>query len=122
MRAAIREFFSPDVSGLEGWIPPDPTCFGILLQVFIGPLGGQGYESFDFVVCTPEWLRRKYGDDGVILCRHYILVFEFNLKRIAARIESLVASVEGGDWNEIASKLARYGHWEFEDYTEAPSE
>jgi|ERR1700688_1662275 len=117
MHAAVRRFHSPDAYDLQGWTPADLTCFGILLQVLIGPRDGEGEESFEFVVCNPEWLRKKYGDDGVIICRHYIIVFDFDFSRIKSAIESLVARAYGEDWHEIALKLSRYAQWEFEDYT-----
>jgi hypothetical protein len=34
-------------------------------------------------------------------------------------ISDLCSRTEGSDWNEVATKLSRYGGWEFEDYREA---
>ena len=116
MRARIRKYHSPDVRNLEEWRPPDPTCLGVLLQVLIGPTDDVGEESFDFMVCTPNWLRKEYGDDGVILGRAHVVVFHYKFASIRARLERLVSSFDASTWDELATKLSRYAHWEFEDY------
>jgi hypothetical protein len=118
MKAAIRRFHSPDVDDLKRWFPAEPECFGFLLQVLVGPGDGEGEESFDFVVCSPEWLRRKYGDDAIVLGRHYILLFIYDFDRVKKAIEAIVAKATGNNWHEVASKIACYGQWEFEDYQE----
>ncbi|HEX4499328.1 MAG TPA: immunity 8 family protein [Thermoanaerobaculia bacterium] len=118
MKATIRRFHSPDVYDLEGWVPADPACFGFLLQALIGPADGEGEESFDFIVCSPEWLKEKYGEAGVILGRHHIIMFDYNFEHLRRTLESLVARIEGKDWRGLATRIARYGAWEFEDYSE----
>src|SRR5687768_17385615 len=109
MRAQIREFDSPDVCDLPGWIPPEPDCFGFLLTVIAGPADTAGEETFDFVVCTPEWLRRTHGETSNIIARHHLLVFRYDFDSIRATLSSLVASLEGETWDELGAKLARYG-------------
>lgn len=115
-RAVVKALHSPDVHDLEGWVPPESDCFAFLLQVMAGPADGPGEESFDFVVATPEWLRRKHGEDGVIVGRHLLLVFRYDFERLVATVESIVTSIEGVDWSEVGERLGRFGHWEFEDY------
>jgi len=116
MKATIRRLHSPDVDDLASWTPKDPVCFGFLLQVLVGPEHQEGEESFDFVVCTPAWLRRQYGADSVIPGRHHILIFEYSFERLRCAIESIVDSAEGENWRDIALQIGRYGKWEFEDY------
>jgi len=118
MKAQIRRLHSPDVHDLVHWIPSDPACFGFLLQVLIGPADTTGEESFDFVVCTPEWLRQAHGEAAVILARHQVLVFRYDFPAIETALRCLVSSVEGRSWRELARELSRYGKWEFEDYSE----
>ncbi len=118
MRAVIRGFHSPDVDDLDSWRPADPRCFGFLLQVLVGPSDGPGAESFDFVVCSLEWLRSNYGGDGLVFGRHHVLLFEYDFDRVRKAIEGIVSKASGSDWSEVASKIARYGKWELEDYRE----
>lgn len=118
MNATIRRFHSPDVSDLNSWTPPDPTCFGFLLQVLVGPQDAEGEESFDFVVCTPDWLRERRGEQAVVLGRHHILLFEYDFERIKKALTEIVGKASGESWPDVASKIARYGRWEFEDYGE----
>lgn len=118
MRAVVRRLHSPDVHDLEAWAPEDSGCFGLLVQAFVGPRGGEGEESFDFIVCSPEWLARKHGKDAAVLGRHHLLLFKYDIEKIRKAIESVVERAEGSDWEEVAGKIARYGQWEFEDYRE----
>lgn len=118
MRGVLRWIHSPDAPDLETWQPPDAETFGILLQALIGPEFADGEESFDFVVCTPSWLART-GAAGPTFLRHHLLVSSFDYGAIRNAIEELVASCEGADWNEVATKLGRFGQWEFEDNRDA---
>jgi hypothetical protein len=66
MIGTVRRFHSPNISNLATWSSPEPHCFGFLLQMMAGPSSQDGEESFDIEVCTPAWLARKYGPDGII--------------------------------------------------------
>lgn len=116
MRAVIRRLHSPDVHDLDAWTPDDGACFGLLVQVLVGPRDGEGEESFDFTVCSPEWLAQEHGKDAAVLGRHHLLLFDYDIKKVRKAIESVVNSAEGSDWREVASQIARHGKWEFEDY------
>ena len=115
MKAEIRGYHSPDVD-LENWTPDNLGCFGFLLQVFVGPQGADGEESFDFIVGTPSWLEQIYGRGAVVLGHSHVIVFEYEFEKIRHAIERLVSHVEGDDWEGIATRIARYGAWEFDDY------
>ena len=116
MRAALRRLHSPDVFDLVNYQPDPADDFGFLLQALVGPEGGVGEESFDFVVCTPKWLERRRKKSDVIFGRHHLIMFEYDYDRLLRTIEHLCDSAEGNSWDEIATKLARFGKWEFEDY------
>lgn len=118
MRAQIKKFHSPDILDLENFVPKDPERFAFLLQVFIGPEGQDGQESFDIEVCTPKWLIQNYTDDTVIIGRHYLIVFKYDFKRITETIKAFCKNCTGETWAEVAIKLSRLGMWEFEDYRE----
>ena len=118
MTAEVKSFYCTEIDDLSNWIPDDPTCFSICLRAIVGPHGSEGEESFDFIVCTPEWLRVEYDDDDVIFARHHVIVFRYDFDRIRSRIEGLVRRTGGESWREVAEKIGRYGQWEFEDYQE----
>ena len=75
MRAELKSLFSPDADPLEDFAPTGP--FGILVMALIGPAGQQGHESFDFVLCTPEWFSSDLRED-LKMGRHYLFVRDFN--------------------------------------------
>ena len=118
MRASLRRVHSPDVEDLESYRPERSDDFGFLLQIFAGPEGGEGEESFDVVVCTPRWLERKHGQHEVVVGRHRLIVFEYDYDRLVKMIELYCDSCEGNSWQDVAEKLSRLGKWEFEDYSE----
>lgn len=118
INAEVKYFHSPDVYDLKSWVPDDPHCFGFLLQVMAGIMDEEGADSFDFMVCTPEWLRANNNDDDVVLARHHLIVFSYDFERISTRIKELINQTGGENWSEFAEKLARHGQWEFEDYRE----
>lgn len=81
--------------------------------------GGEGEESFDFEVCTPGWLHELIRRDGPVNGRHHVIIDTFNWPALQSYFQKLVTRCPGQDWHEIAAKLSRYGHWEFEDYAPA---
>ncbi|HAZ14736.1 MAG: hypothetical protein A2X86_12820 [Bdellovibrionales bacterium GWA2_49_15] len=108
---------SPDIADLKLFVPNVPNKFSILIQVFVGPEDDEGFESFDFVVCTADWLKEKYKNEIVFL-KNFILVPHYSYSALYQRIEKLVKSISGDDWAEYATRLSRWGQWEFEDYKE----
>jgi len=116
MKAELRALHSPDLADLKHGSPPDPGNFGILVQAMIGPEDEEGEESFDILVCTPSWLAGQVEREGPTWGRHHLLLPRYDYAAIESTVRSLVDSVHGLDWPEVAEILARYGAWEFEDY------
>jgi hypothetical protein len=86
------------------------------MQVMIGPKSGNGEESFDIHLCTPQWLIENSKKTDVIFGRHYLIVFEYDFEKIEKKLKSFVANIDEPTWDEVAQKLSRIGMWEFEDY------
>jgi immunity protein 8 of polymorphic toxin system len=116
MKAELKGLFSPDIDNLESFRPDEPNNFSFLLQVMAAPRGSEGEESFDIEVCTPSWLAETYAPDGIIVGRHYMIVQQYNYRKLVQRIENIIAQCSGENWEEVAAKISRYGRWEFEDY------
>jgi immunity protein 8 of polymorphic toxin system len=118
VRAAVRRFHSPDVDDLAKHRPDDAARFCYLLQVMVGPKGGEGEESFDVLLCTPTWLAENLARDSVVVGRHYLLVQEYDFRRVKRFITAFVEDCSGDTWDEVAEQVGRLGKWEFEDYVE----
>ena len=117
MRAEVKAFHSPDLDwGRE--YPDDPQNFGVLLQVFVGPKGLPGSESFNIIVCSPAFLQVQVKELGIIDGRHHLILSEFDPVKIESYIRRRVSSLEGEDWESLAGKVGRLGRWEYEDYEE----
>lgn len=119
LRAQLRRLHSPDVANLETHVPAEPECFGILVQAMVGPEDMPGEESFDFIVCTPRWLTSKVVVHGYAVGRHHLVVRTYEYEVIRGAISDLCEKAVGPDWLTVASKLGRFGKWEFEDYRAA---
>ena len=116
MRADLRGIYSSDIDDLESWRPDDPECFELAVRAFIGPESGDGEEMFDFQVCTAAWLERHPPPKGFEFLRSTILVARWDYKTLERALGDLCLHTAGDDWREIATRLSRYGRWEFEDY------
>jgi hypothetical protein len=118
MQAEIRYLHTPGIDPAT-FVPDDPERFAFLVQMIAGPAGGEGEESFDFQVCTPGWLHELIRRDGPVNGRHYVIIDTFHWPALQSYFKKLATRCPGQDWHEIATKLSRYGHWEFEDYAQA---
>lgn len=116
VRAKLRYLHSPDCDSLQNFQSDGP--FGLFVQAIVGPLGDRGEESFGFTVCTLEWFSSEHlqRPDSIAVGRHFIFVREFNYSALEKFVREYCASCEGATWTEAAEKVARLGHWEFEDY------
>jgi hypothetical protein len=115
MRAVVRSLhLDPDPRHL----PADPAEFSLLARLIVGPSDGPGEESFDVEVCSPERLARRCATEGFIDGRHTIIttVDAFSEQGLRSFLTRHVENASGDTWHEVANKVARLGHWEFEDH------
>jgi hypothetical protein len=119
IQAELHRLHSPDAPDLHAYVPLNPDRFSVLVQAMIGPKGGQGEESFDFVVCSPTWLGEQASAEGCVIGRHHIVMNQFDADVLRATIENLCRQATGPDWESVACYLARFGQWEFEDYRDS---
>jgi hypothetical protein len=116
MRAQLRLLFSPDADPLQDYAPEDPERFGIFVQAMIGPEGTEDAESFDFMVCSPNWLQNELRERGAIFGHGYLFLDRYAYRALLGTFTTFCQGIEGPDWPTIGARLNRYGRWEFEDY------
>lgn len=114
MRAKLKSLSSLDVD--LATFAPDDEAFCIAVIAEIGPLGESGAEIFQFQVCSPGWLSIELESDAIVSGRHRFFMKRYNYDALEAYVMKRVRQAEGADWCSVAEKLARLGHWEFEDY------
>jgi Immunity protein 8 len=117
VQAELKKLHSPDVLDLMKFQPEGP--FGFLLQAMVGPLGSNGEESFDVMVCTPEWFSADMKSD-IVSGRHFLFMRRYDYRALKNFIREYCASCHGESWHEVARRLDRLGQWEFEDYQPSP--
>lgn len=110
---------SSDVDDLTSYTPGDVFCLS--LRALIGPKGSPGEESFDFDVCSPAWLAAEVDRNELVSGRFCLFMAQFDYRAIERYVSKRIAHATGSDWTEVATKLARWSRWEFEDYVEKPS-
>jgi Immunity protein 8 len=96
--------------------PDEVDNFGFTLRAMVGPMDGEGEESFDIVVGTPKWLMEKYGASDVLLGLHKLILFKYDYLRLRAFVEKYLMRCSGNTWEEVAQKVSLLGQWEFEGY------
>lgn len=116
MKPRLKWIHCPDVDDLPSFSPGNRQ-FGVLFQLMVGPDGGEGEESFDVLVCTPDWFAERITD-GPLLGRGYVFVRSFDFSKLEVFLRKQVERVEGDTWQEIGMKLARFARWEFDDYAD----
>jgi hypothetical protein len=117
MQAQLRSLMTVDGEPLETVRTPD-VAFSIPLRAMVGSVGAEGEESFDFEVCSPAWLEAELSRFPVIGGRFLLIVGSFNPPQVETYVRNRIAQAEGPDWPSVAGKIARWAHWEFEDYRE----
>ena len=100
----------------EEWRPEDPECFAFRVTAEIGPAGEQSRELFRFTVCTPGWVAAKERLPKGFAFARYLLVSRWDPRLVERALEDLCRRTNGDTWSEVGWQLARYAHWEFEDY------
>lgn len=116
MKAVIKAIISPDIEDLRAYAPADHENFSLFLQLIVGTDDGEGGESFNVVVCTPDWIKQNLRKDEILVGRNHLIVREYDYDRIVRRIEKFLLHCTGNTWQDIAGKISRLGQWEFEDY------
>ena len=117
MRADLRRLHSPDALDLRAWSPEDGEP-AILVQLMVGPEGAEGEESFDVTLCTAGWLAGRASAEGVVDCRHHVVIADYDHEAVLRYFRERVAACEGATWQEVAARVGRIGRWEFEDYAD----
>jgi len=115
VRAVVRHFISPDVD-LENFYPDDPENFSFLLEAIVGPDDGEGDELLQLNVCTLASLRSTVESDRILFGRSLVIVGTSRISEILDAVRSAIERVEADSWAKAAARLARLGHYEFEDY------
>ncbi|MBR1148905.1 immunity 8 family protein [Bradyrhizobium sp. AUGA SZCCT0431] len=117
MRATLKSLVPNDYPSLEQFIPDDEQHFGLWLTLDIGPADGDGAEIFQLLYCSPTWFHEHELRDGVRSGEHTIFAKVYDRRALVAFVERRVQACEGIDWHEIALKLSRLFHWEFDGYS-----
>lgn len=118
MQAELRSLFSTDVDDLASYAPGETFC--LTLRALVGPVDLPGEESFDFELCSPAWLAAEVEREHLVSGRFHLFMVRFDFAAVERYIARRIAQATGTDWPEIATKLARWSRWEFEDYVELP--
>lgn len=117
MKAKLKEIYSLELDhALEEFWPEDEKNFGLSVRLMIGLEDSAGSESFDILVCTPDWLKSQYAEKKCVWGHHMLIVLEYDFAFIKSEIERYITSCTGESWLTIARKLSKMGAWEFEDY------
>lgn len=97
-------------------LPDDPSNCVIRMTARVGTPNTEGGDNFHFRVVTPRSLEGagatpQWG-------RGDLIVHSFEWQAVETSLDDLLARCSAPTWEEIATNLSRFTHWEFEDYTE----
>jgi Immunity protein 8 len=107
----VKSLVSPDLD--YGVAPPNPQECTVYVEAEIGPKNGEGAEIFSFTCVTPAALAalsgRRWG-------RGYLILDFFSWRSVEEALANLLCHCSADSWNEVATKLNKELHWEFENY------
>jgi hypothetical protein len=116
IKAIIKSVDMGSSDDFASFWPADEANFGVWLNIHVGPEDEAGSHQFQFLVCTPDWIREQCSQLGVLWGRHMLIVSSYDHSRIIGEIACYIANCTGDNFWKIAQKIARVGAWEYEDY------
>jgi hypothetical protein len=99
---------------LAEWVPLDPDDIDIQLVAHVGVEGESGRDVFYFRVVTPKALARDLWAHRYVWGDELLVVERFDYKFIFSLVKAICDRIDGDSWEEIAGRLSRYIHWEFD--------
>lgn len=118
MEASLQGLFSVDLPKGPSQMPENPFDCWIPVEAEIGVRGEAGADTFTFYVCTPNRLARSVQRTPYQFGRHLLIVEKFDWSVVESAIQSLLETLTADSWGDLAIRIGRYGHWEYEDYVE----
>ena len=115
MIAELRALLTVEHEPLES-IRPKRDAFCVSIRALVGPAGAPGEESFDFNVCSPAWLEYELDSHAIVEGRLLLIARSFDPQHVEDYVRKRIAQASGDDWLTLAGTIARWAHWEFEDY------
>lgn len=109
----IKSFWSSDAE-LKTYLPDDPKNFMIAAQVDIGPAGKVCSDYFQFIVCTPSWLREEVYLSLPLIRKGQMLVSIYDYNEVYSELEKFVTSCKADNWQEVIKRLCSSLLWEYE--------
>ena len=118
----LNEIKQIDIGGdlLESYWPDDEDCFFLWLTISIGIKGEEAATNYNLMVCTPDWLKLELKSSSAEWGLHKLIVNRFDpdliKEELHKKLETLLIQFSDDDDITFSEKIARYAHWEFEDY------
>lgn len=116
MEIEIKDFMSPDILDLKGFVPKDKNSFSFLLELTIGIKGKKGGDQFSVDVCTPKWLLENHQTHDVLFGRHKLIVFEYDIDNIINEIKRYINSATSSSFEDAVKQISKIALWEFDNY------
>ncbi|MGY1961488.1 Imm8 family immunity protein [Nocardia gipuzkoensis] len=114
MKAELKGIHSPDADLTDG--SAELSADTLLVQLMIGPENAPGEESFDIVVCTPEWHAQASVARGPEPGEYTLVLDRIDLALVRRYVTDFLRDLERPTWEELATEISRIGKWEFQDY------
>lgn len=103
----IRWLYSPDVD-LPTFSPDARAPWGFLLQIGLGVHGEEGEDSFDLMVCSPQWIEVHYGAEALVDGRHHLFMLRYSYSALQDELKRRVEQAAAATWDEVVSKFGEF--------------
>jgi len=118
MRAELRALDTADAEGgdLRAFRPEDGEHFTLAVTAFHWPGERPRRRAISIHCLLSELVGRGATPEALCVSAAQLPLDRWDPELVERAIGDLCRRTEGENWHDIAVKLARYGHWEFEDY------
>ena len=106
MMPELKWMFSPDVE-IETFAPEEGAPWGFLLQIGLAPPGIDGADSFDVIVCSPDWIPLHYGSDAIVDGRFHLIMATYSEAILKSYIERTARNSAAPTWNEVVDRFGQ---------------
>ncbi|MGO4594885.1 Imm8 family immunity protein [Leifsonia sp. 2TAF2] len=112
MRAELRLIDTTDAD-LETFAPAEGEPFVLPLQLYVGPAGERGEESFELLVCNIPWLASQLTNFSLKLVNHTLIVDSWDYHDVERFLTRTINDIEDTSWERVAMRVGEIGLWEF---------
>lgn len=96
--------------------PMDKENFNISLVLDVGVVGMNGADQFYCSVMSPSALVKELEERTIMSGRGLLIIDEFDLDIITLKINEVINSFSGEEWEDVVMCINKHFPWEYDGF------